>query len=150
MRLEEIVQIAPEAAAERLRRGALYLDVRTPEEFEEGHPEGAWNLPVQLRSPAGGLQDNPEFEALAAVHLDPTRELVVGCRSGPRAERAASLLAGRQSAPLAVMRGGMEGRRDAFGALEAPGWKQSGLPIAYDDEGSYDALRARPAIRSHE
>lgn len=144
------MQIAPIEAAERLRRGALYLDVRTPEEFEEGHPAGAWNLPVRVRGPAGGLVDNPEFEALAAAVLDPERELVIGCRAGPRAEQAAELLVGKQRAALVVMSGGMEGRRDAFGALEAPGWKQAGLPIGYDDEGSYAALRARISVRRSE
>lgn len=139
----EIVHLAPSAAHQRLREGALYLDVRTPEEFEEGHPEGAWNLPVRLRSPERGLVDNPAFVADALACLPPDRVLVIGCRAGPRAEQAAALLAATRTAPLYVMDGGMEGRRDAFGALEVPGWKQAGLPIAYDAAASYEALRAR-------
>ena len=135
------MHITPERASERLRAGALYLDVRTPEEFEEGHPPGAWNLPLQLRADARGLTDNPRFAELAEAWLDPARELIVGCRSGPRAERAVALLG--FCAHVVVMNGGMEGRRDAFGTLEIPGWKQSGLPVAYDHDASYAALLGR-------
>jgi rhodanese-related sulfurtransferase len=137
------VYIAPETSNERLAEGALYLDVRSPEEFEEGHPPGAWNLPLQLRAKAGGLADNPRFAELAAAVLDPAREIIVGCRSGPRAERAAALLAPRV---VWVMNGGMEGRRDAFGALLVPGWKQAGLPVAYDGT-TYAELQRRVPLR---
>lgn len=137
----KIVQIAPNAANERLTAGALYLDVRTPEEFEEGHPPGAWNLPLQLRADASGLVDNPRFVELAQTLLDPAREIIVGCRAGPRAERAAGLLV--FCTRVVVMSGGMEGRRDAFGAVLSPGWKQSGLGVAYDADASYAALLAR-------
>ena len=125
--------LTPPEAAERLRAGALYLDVRTPEEFEEGHPEGAWNVPLQLRAEGGGLEDNPNFSKHAEALLDPAREVIVGCRSGPRAERARALLTHLVDAT--VMLGGMEGRRDAFGELLVPGWKQHGLPISHDDTG---------------
>ena len=137
-----IVHLAPIEAAARVAAGALYLDVRTPEEFEEGHAEGAWNLPVKLRSSTRGLVDNPRFRELAAKLVDPHRELVVGCKSGPRSELAATWLAGRPGS-IAVVVGGFEGRRDAFGTLEAPGWKQSELPVSYDPSSSYEALLAR-------
>lgn len=145
----KIVHLTPESARQRLEQGALYVDVRTPEEFEEGHPEGAWNLPVRLRSVTRGLEDNPRFVHDAAACLEPERELVIGCRSGPRAELAARLLLSTHRGEVAVMDGGMEGRRDAFGALEVPGWKQVGLPVSYDAACSYDALRSR-ARSNHE
>lgn len=139
-----MMYITPEAAAERLAQGALYLDVRSPEEFEEGHPAGAWNLPVQLRAEARGLVDNPRFVEVAQAALDPERELIVGCRSGPRAERAAALLA--FCPRVVVMNGGMEGRRDAFGVVVVPGWKQQSLPVAYDGK-TWAALAQGPGAR---
>ncbi len=140
-----IVHITPESAAQRLEGGALYLDVRSPEEFEEGHPAGAWNLPLQLRADTRDLTDNPRFLEVARAVLDPAREIVVGCRAGLRAERAAALLSFFPR--VVVMDGGMEGRRDAFGAVVVPGWKQVALPVAYDGQ-SYAVLLADQRVVS--
>ena len=60
--------------------GALLLDVRTPEEFAEGHVKGAVNIPVQslrARLDEAGRKDRP---------------VVVYCRSGRRSALAASIL----------------------------------------------------------
>ena len=39
-----------------------YLDVRTVEEFELGHAEGAWNIPFAVPDPATmQMGPNPEF-----------------------------------------------------------------------------------------
>lgn len=62
--------------------GAVLLDVRTPEEFRDGHLDGALNVPVS------------ELEA----HLDELpagRPLVVYCASGRRSARAVGLLRAR-------------------------------------------------------
>lgn len=59
--------------------GAFLLDVRTPEEFADGHIEGAVNVPVQsLR------------ERLDEVPRD--RPIVVYCQSGRRSAAAAAIL----------------------------------------------------------
>lgn len=64
-------------------QGALLLDVRTPEEFAQGHVEGARNLPVQ------------ELEAqLASLSGKKDQPIVVYCRSGHRSSRAAKILQG--------------------------------------------------------
>lgn len=57
--------------------GALLLDVRTREEFAEGHLKGAVNIPVQ------------ELAARANTLPPPDRRVVVYCRSGGRSASAA-------------------------------------------------------------
>lgn len=39
-----------------------YVDVRTVEEFDQGHVPGAWNVPIAFRTPQG-MQPNPDFLA---------------------------------------------------------------------------------------
>jgi phage shock protein E len=60
--------------------GALLLDVRTAEEFAEGHLPGALNVPVN------------ELEARLAELEPKSRPIVVYCRSGLRSARARSVL----------------------------------------------------------
>ena len=47
-----IREVGPVEASEirRAERTAILLDVRTVEEFEQGHPKGALNIPVVLPS----------------------------------------------------------------------------------------------------
>jgi len=57
-----------------IEKGALLIDVRTPEEFADGHIDGAINIPYE------------ETDALAAaIGADKQRPVVVYCRSGHRA-----------------------------------------------------------------
>jgi rhodanese-related sulfurtransferase len=111
-----------------LSAGALYLDVRTPLEFEAGHVAGAYNLPLSFGTLAG-LTPNPDFSRSALEQLDPARVWVVGCHSGARAARAALALEEAGFSQLHVHREGWGGCRDAFGRL-TPGWSQAGLPHA--------------------
>lgn len=41
-----LTQISPEQARRFLSEGALVIDVRSPEEFQEGHVTGALNIPL--------------------------------------------------------------------------------------------------------
>lgn len=60
---------------------AVLVDVRTPEEFADGHVPGAVNIPLQdIGSRQGELESYRDKE----VHLI--------CRSGGRSARAASML----------------------------------------------------------
>jgi phage shock protein E len=73
--------ISPEEARRRVSAGARLVDVRSVEEFEAGHLEGAINIPVgQLERRLSELEpkDGP---------------VVVYCASGFRSARAARLLA---------------------------------------------------------
>ena len=63
------------------KQNALLLDVRTPEEFAEGHLERAINIPVQqLESKLTALADKKE------------QQIVVYCRSGRRSANAKAML----------------------------------------------------------
>ena len=71
-----------------------YVDVRTPEEYAAGHPEGAKNVPVMLRTPAGGMEPNPSFlDQFEQQFPEKGAQLCVGCASGKRSLVAASMLA---------------------------------------------------------
>ena len=73
---------ADAAAPSGLPAGTVLIDVRTPEEFDTGHLEGALNLPVELAA----------FPDQVAA-LDPDAEYLVYCRSGRRADLAVAYMA---------------------------------------------------------
>src|SRR5438445_11831023 len=82
----------PEANAILEANGdAVYLDVRTEEEFGAGHPKGAINIPVMFMIP-GRPQPNPDFLTVAEKTLPKGKKLVVGCLSGGRSQRACEML----------------------------------------------------------
>jgi arsenate reductase len=121
-----IRQVTPADAARELAAtpGAVYLDVRTPEEFDAGHPAGARNVPVLLLDPATRRpRPNPEFLVVVQRHLAPGTMLLVGCQSGMRSQRACELLADAGYTDLANVRGGFGGSEDAAG------WRECGLPV---------------------
>ncbi len=121
-----IRQVSPAQASSELAAdaGAVYLDVRTPEEFDAGHPAGARNVPVLFVDPATRRpRPNPEFVSVVQRHLAPVTRLLVGCQSGMRSQRACELLEEAGYTDLANVRGGFGGSDDT------PGWKESGLPV---------------------
>ena len=66
----------------RKEDNAVLLDVRTEEEFSEGHIEGSLNLP------------SGEIDRVAALITDKSTPIYVYCRSGNRSARAAAYLKG--------------------------------------------------------
>jgi phage shock protein E len=60
---------------------ALLLDVRTAEEFAEGHLEGAINIPVQVLE-----------VKLSSLPAKKDQDIVVYCRSGRRSATAKAIL----------------------------------------------------------
>lgn len=73
-------RIAPQRARELVNAGALLLDVRTPQEFAQGHLDGAVNIP---------------FDELAARLTEigaKDRQVVVYCHSGRRSALARQTL----------------------------------------------------------
>ena len=60
--------------------GAVLLDVRTPEEYAEGHIPGGKNLPLQNIDKAAVIADNKDTP------------LFVHCLSGGRSRQAAAVL----------------------------------------------------------
>ena len=70
-----------EQAWQKIRANALLIDVRTPAEFDQGHLEGAVNIPYdQLEARIAELGD------------DRDREIVLYCRSGRRSGIAGKTL----------------------------------------------------------
>ncbi|WP_424950219.1 rhodanese-like domain-containing protein [Deinococcus sp.] len=96
-------EVSPREAQERMGQGALLIDVREPNEYEEVHASGAKLMPLS------------EFEASYGT-LPKDAELVMICRSGARSERAAQLLLDHGYSNVSNLKGG------------TMAWVQDGLP----------------------
>lgn len=77
-----LARVGPEGAQQKVRDGAVWLDVRYPSEYQYDKLPGAINVPVN------------EVRNMFAV-LDKSREYVVYCQSGRRSSAAAFLFAQR-------------------------------------------------------
>src|SRR5438874_6427417 len=86
-------RISPEDAQLKLSEGFTFVDVRTPEEFAEGHPQGALNVPIAL-SQGGSMSPNPQFLAVMQAKFAKDAKIIVGCKAGGRSMRAAQALEG--------------------------------------------------------
>jgi phage shock protein E len=72
--------VSGDQAQELVKKGAALVDVRTREEFADGHIQGAVNIPLS------------DLSARLAEIGPKTRPVVVYCFSGGRSRRAAQLL----------------------------------------------------------
>jgi rhodanese-related sulfurtransferase len=144
-----IKQVEPPAAYELLQANpeAIYLDVRTEEEFAQGHPSGAINIPVVFLRPGAAPEPNASFLAVAEKALPRNRTLVVGCMAGGRSQRACEILEQAGYSDLTNVRGGFGGARDASGAVVVVGWRDAGLPVSHElGESAYQALRQKAGL----
>jgi len=82
----------------------MLLDVRTPEEYAEGHIAGAKLIPIQVL--AEHLKDVPK-----------DKQVYVYCHSGGRSARASKLLAANGFSHIENMEGGIVA------------WKAAGYPV---------------------
>jgi rhodanese-related sulfurtransferase len=99
------------------RLSSAYLDVRTAEEFANGHAPGAVNAPLMFAS-ASGMTPNAGFlTAAAALAPDKAAQLLVGCKSGVRSLKASS----------ALTEAGYTSVIDVAGGWTA--WEAAGLPV---------------------
>jgi rhodanese-related sulfurtransferase len=117
-----------EALALMREQGYSYLDVRSVPEFDQGHPEGAWNVPLIHMGPAGN-QPNDAFLDVIGRLFPKEAPLVLGCRTANRSDHAAALLERAGYTNLVVQAAGFAGARDGFGRL-MPGWEAAGLPTS--------------------
>jgi len=101
-------------------RGYVYVDVRSIPEFEAGHPEGAFNIPVAHATPQG-MAPNLEFSSVVEKSFGKDARIIVGCRSGGRSLQAASILQSVGFTSVVDQRAGYEGSGE-------PGWRPLGLP----------------------
>lgn len=121
--------VSPTAAADLLRAGWRYLDVRSVPEFDRGHPRGAHNVPL-MHIHGAGMKANPDFLRVVERTFLKNQPIVIGCRSLGRSAQAAGLLEAAGYQEVAQMRGGFEGERDLFGRVFLPGWLALGLPVS--------------------
>jgi rhodanese-related sulfurtransferase len=143
-----VKEISPQQAYDILTHEpkAVYIDVRTPHEFEAGHPEGAVNVPVAfVNSAQGRMVANDDFVEVIEGHFGKEKKIIVGCQAGPRSNAAARLLQGAGYQDVSNVIGGFGGMRDSMGRVIAPGWASLGLPVSQDNgEGvSYASLSAK-------
>lgn len=140
-----VKRVSPKEADALVRdQGYVYVDVRSIPEFDSGHPTGAYNVPLMHQTGAG-MQPNADFVPVMLAAFPKDAKLVVGCRSGGRSLRAATMLLEAGFENVVDQRGGMAGARNAFGQLEEEGWEAAGLPLSQepDPERTYSSLEAR-------
>lgn len=101
-----VAPVTIEQAEKQLAEGAQLLDVRTKEEWDEGHLEGATLVTVTEEG----------FLEKAKAKLDPKKPVVVYCRSGGRSAKATAQL---RDAGFTV--------HDLDGGITA--WKAAGKPV---------------------
>jgi len=126
-----VERITPQEAESRLAAdaGYVYVDVRTAQEFAQGHVPGAINIPLLVEGAGGsGLRPNPKFLEEAQEELAPSDHLIVGCLRGGRSLRAAGILERAGFRHVSDMRGGYDGEVDSSGRVIFPGWARLGLP----------------------
>lgn len=118
------------------------MDVRTVEEFQDGHVPGAINVPISLSSP-GGMQPNPDFIAVIEACFNKDEQIIVACKAGSRSARAAQELEAAGFTDVMDMTAGFDGKRTAFGEV-IPGWSAEGREIEMEADSSqtYEVLKS--------
>ena len=132
--------VTPKEAQVLLDEGFAYIDVRNQVEFEQGHPAGAYNVPLILQTDFGP-EPNESFVDDVRQHFALDAKLVVGCATGVRSSKAARLLVDAGFSNVVDQKAGFNGSRDPFGR-KSPGWRDVGLPVetGQPDDRSYEAL----------
>lgn len=109
------------------------IDVRTRAEYEfVGHPDlpnGVVNIPLFFYE---GWRVNENFTASVEEKFSKETNLLIICRSGHRAETAASLLLKAGFKNLFFITDSFEGTLDKDGHRTVDGWKNNGLPYTYN------------------
>jgi len=124
-----VKRVSPEEALQLVQeQGFVYVDVRSVPEFHQGHPAGAYNVPLVHMGPTGS-QANPDFLPVVERAFPRDAGIVIGCRTSSRSEHAAVLLERAGYSNLVIQRAGFGGNRDVLGRLD-PGWAQKGLPTS--------------------
>jgi rhodanese-related sulfurtransferase len=139
-----IKHITVQQAHQQQGSGATYLDVRSIPEFEQGHPPGAFNVPLLHLDPqTGQMRPNSEFLAVVKGNFAADTPMVVGCKMGGRSQQACEILSSAGFQDVANVLGGWGGAPQMGHA----GWVQAGLPIDSTPEPAreYDALHKKAA-----
>ncbi|HEX5474515.1 MAG TPA: rhodanese-like domain-containing protein [Vicinamibacterales bacterium] len=138
-----IKNIPVQQAHEQVSKGETYLDVRSVPEFEQGHPAGAYNIPLLHMDPdTRQMFPNHDFLTVVQATFAPETPLVVGCQAGARSMQACQVLSQAGYTQLANVAGGFRGSRTGD-----QGWVDAALPVetAADAARQYETLQARAA-----
>jgi rhodanese-related sulfurtransferase len=140
--------ISPEQAKSILDSdgSAVYIDVRTEQEFTNGHVPKSINIPVVWPDPATRqMKPNPDFVKVVSAHFGKDKRIIVGCQAGGRSQFAAELLAQEGFQDVSNMQGGFGGARDPMGRVIASGWTQLGFPVENEvpADSSYASLKSQ-------
>ena len=104
---EQVVTVTPQEFQAGIEKGGVQLvDVRSSDEYSEGHIADAVNIDVQ----------EPDFQAEATRVLQKDKKVYVYCRSGRRSLLAAEMLA-KDGYTVVDLDGGILG------------WEKAGLPV---------------------
>ena len=87
--------ITPQQAREQVDRGAVLLDVRSEEEWQQGHLQAARHVPISRFA-----------EQVASLEMASNTPIILHCRSGGRASQAAEILQDLGYSRLAVVKPG--------------------------------------------
>ena len=139
-----IKHITVQQAHRQQASGAVYLDVRSIPEFVQGHPAGAFNIPLLHVDPqTGQMRPNPEFLAVVKANFPEDAPMVIGCQVGGRSQQACEILSSAGFQDVANVLGGWGGAPQMGHA----GWVQSGLPVEQtaDQARTYEALHQKAA-----
>lgn len=128
-----VERVSAKEAEKLVSQGFVYLDVRSVQEFDGGHPAGAHNIPL-LCLTARGMEPNPSFLEEVEANFPKDASIVVGCRSGQRSLRAAEMMLAAGFERVVDLRPGYAGVTDPFGRVLEPGWHAEGLPICTEPE----------------
>jgi rhodanese-related sulfurtransferase len=143
--MTDVPRISPAEAHTKMKDESFtYVDVRTEEEFADGHPAGAWNVPL-MNAGAAGMEPNPDFLSVMEKAFAKDAPLIVGCKVGGRSARAAKALADAGFTRVLDQRAGWDGSKGPFGELAEPGWSRVNLPTetGHPEGRSYTALRTK-------
>ena len=89
--------ISPQEAHERFKSDSwAFVDVRTEQEYEQGHPSGSICVPFMNRTPDGKMTRNESFlndlKKAMEREQNPTKNLIVSCGTGKRSGMACRAL----------------------------------------------------------
>ena len=127
-----IKNIDPEQAKDILDSdsNAVYIDVRTEQEFMNGRVPNSVNIPVVWPDQSTRqMKQNPDFVKTVSAKFGKDKRIIVGCQAGGRSQLAAQLLAAEGFQDVSNMQGGFGGARDPMGRATVLGWAQMGFPI---------------------
>lgn len=142
-----IKRVSAKEAVTLQKIGYALVDVRTPEEYQKGHPVAAINIPWVLAS-GFDLQDNPDFLPIVEkLFPDKSQRLLMVGKIGKHSLAAGEALVAAGYEDVIDLRPGFLGLVDDRGRYTEEGWNGLGLPIeTVTDGGSYREIRVRVGI----